>query len=249
VETVLSIPSKLIINEIYYCGPINHAFYFFDQFVELYNASNDTVYLDGLLVGRARQYAHPDMETNDFVQAISLFRFPGEPLEGQDYPLAPGEFSVLAGDALDHSLYIANAMDLSNADWEFYDQYGGDIDNPAPNISNQLPERAIDFMINLGHNAVILSDGSDWYYGEERISGNGQYVHFPIETVIDVVEYSSSSESTKEITARLDAGFAGIGMLKYSGKSVERRLLGFDTNNSTLDFVINAVPTPGFQHE
>ena len=248
IKTVISFPSTVVINEIYYCGPVNRAFYFYDQFVELYNVSEDTVYLDGMLVSRALQAQHPTMETNDFVQGIYLYRFPGEPLTGRNYPLAPGEFTVLASDAINHSLYIPNAVDLSEAEWEFYNPYGGDLDNPAENLMNQLPEKSSDFLINLSHNGVILADGSDWYYGEFNEAGTYQYVHIPIETVLDAVEYSSNSELQKEITTRLDAGFAGIGMLKYSGKSVERRIPGFDTNNSTLDFVIIDTPTPGYQH-
>ncbi len=248
-KTILSVASKLVINEIYYCGPANNAFYFYDQYVELYNTSQDTVYLDGMIVCRARQAEHPEMETIDFVQAIYMFKFPGESLTGREYPVAPGQFVVLAQDALDHSKYITNAVDLSGADWEFFDPYGADINNPAPNINNILPDRTSDFMINVSHNAVILADGSDWYYGDSYESSDKQYIHIPISTVIDAVEYASSTESTKEVTMRLDAGFAGIGTLKYSGKSTERRLPGFDTNNSTLDFVLNNTPTPGYQHE
>ncbi len=244
-----AIPASIVINEIYYCGPVNKAFYFYDQFVELYNTSDHIVYLDGLIVCRALQKQHPTMETNDFVQVIYVFQFPGEPKTGREYPLYPGEFAVIAQDAYDHSQYIKTAVDLSDADWEFFDPYGGDIDSPPPNVTNILPEHTVDFMINLAHNAVVLADGSDWYYGETSESGRYQYVHIPIETVIDAVEYSSNSESTKELTTRLDAGFAGIGMTKYSGQSVERRVAGEDTDNSTIDFVILETPTPGYQHE
>jgi len=63
------------------------------------------------------------------------------------------------------------------------------------------------------------------------------------------VEYSANGTKQKELTTRVDAGFAGVGISKYSGKSVERRLPGFDTNNSNLDFVNVDHPTPGYQHE
>jgi hypothetical protein len=248
VRTNIAVPSNVVINEIYYCGPVNRAFYFFDQFVELYNTSNDTVYLDGMLVSRARQYAHPDIETNDFLQGIYLYKFPGEPLTGRDHPLPPGEFTVLASDAYDHSAFIDNAVDLSDAEWEFYNIYGGDLDNPAKNLVNLLPDKSSDFLINLVHNAVILSDGSEWYFGEMNDAGTYQYIHFPISTVLDAVEYCTNAEKKKEITTRVDAGFAGIGVLKYSGVSVERRFPGFDTNNSTLDFINIDTPTPGYQH-
>jgi hypothetical protein len=237
---------NLVINEIFYCGSDRPSFYFYDQFVELYNAAKKTKYLDGLIIGRARQSVHPDMEINDFVQVVYLFQFPGIPLTGRLYPIEPGETIVVAGDALDHSQYIANAIDLSQAGWEFYNPYAGEVDNPAQNVTNILPDRTVDFLINLSHNAIILADGSDWYYGENYENSDRKYIHIPFTTVIDAVEYSSNSEANKELTRRLDAGFAGVGMSKYSGKSVERRIQGFDTNNSRLDFVILDTPTPGY---
>ncbi|MBD3223335.1 MAG: DUF4876 domain-containing protein [Caldithrix sp.] len=249
VETIMETASDLVINEIYYCGPVNNAFYFYDQFVELYNPSKDTVYLDGKVLCRALSRQHPQMDTIDFMQALYIYQFPGEPLTGRNYPLLPGEFTVIAQDAFDHSQFIGSSIDLSTADWEFYNPYKGDYDSPPANVTNIAPDNSVDFMINLSHNGVILADGSEWYYGEYSQSGNYQYIHLPLHTIIDAVEYASSLESTKELTRRVDAGFAGVGMSKYSGKSTERRIPGFDTNNSTLDFIVIDHPTPGYQHE
>jgi hypothetical protein len=237
---------NLVINEIYYAGPVNKAFYFYDQFVELYNASNETKYLDGLIVARARQSLNPDLETNDFVQVLNTNQFPGTPLTGREYPVEPGEFILIAADALDHSQYIDTAVDLSHAGWEFYNPYCGEEDNPANNVTNIIESRTIDFMLNLVENAVVLADGSEWEYGEFSESGYTQFIHIPINTVIDAVDYSCNSEGTKEFTRRLDAGYAGVGLSKYSGKSVERRIPGFDTNNSRVDFINLDVPTPGY---
>lgn len=240
--------SNLVINEIYYCGPPNRSFYFYDQFVELYNNADFTVYLDGMFICRTVQNRHPNLETNDFVQTLNIFKFPGEPLTGTSYPLEPGEFVVIAQDAIDHSQFVEKALDLSGADWEFYNPYSGDIDNPAPNVENFLPEKTNDFMINLVHNGVILSDGSDWYWGETSETGY-QYLHIPISTILDGVEYSASPEKQKELTKRIDAGFAGVGIAKYSGYSTQRREPGYDTNNSSIDFVNLEHPTPGYQNE
>lgn len=237
--------SSLVINEIYYCGPVNKAFYFYDQFIELYNNSDSTVYLDGLILCRGLQKHKPDQDSVDYVQVIYIYQFPGEPKVGREYPLGPHEYTVIAQDAVDHSQYIDTALDLSDADWEFYNPYGAEVDNPAPNVVNVIPENSTDFMINLVHNFVLLADGSDYYPGEVSEYGY-QYYHVPISTVIDGVEYSSNPNSQKELTKRIDAGFAGIGMSKYSGKSVQRRQPGFDTNNSSLDFIILDHPTPGY---
>ena len=40
----------IAINEIYSVGPVNNMFFFYDQFLELYNASDSIRYLDGMLV-------------------------------------------------------------------------------------------------------------------------------------------------------------------------------------------------------
>ena len=240
--------SSIVINEIYFCGPVNTVNYVYDQFVELYNSGDSTAYLDGLIICRARPYSHPDMETNDFLQAICFFKFPGEYNITWDYPIEPGQFIVVASDAFDHASVIANSVNLSDAEWEFYNPYAGDIDYPAANVVNILPEFTIDFLISLVHNAVILADGSNWYYGDVKNDKGDQYVHVPIKDILDVVEYSSNAEAEKQITIRLDAGFAGVGMQRYSGKSVERRFPGFDLNNSSLDFINLDKPTPGYQH-
>jgi hypothetical protein len=49
------------------------------------------------------------------------------------------------------------------------------------------------------------------------------------------------------MTIRVDAGFGGVGLTRYSGYSIERKEPGFDTNNSTVDFVNLTRPTPGYQ--
>ena len=246
VKTRLLPRSPLVINEIYYAGPPNKAFYFFDQYVELYNSADTTVYLDGKILCRARQARPLNIDEVDYVQVIYVYQFPGVPLTGRSYPLEPEAFTVIAMDAVDHSAYIDGAADLSEADWEFYNPYAGDLDNPAGNVTNVIPENSTDFMINVVHNAIILADGSEYIYGE--ISEHGyQYIHIPIETILDGVEYSANPEKQKELTFRVDAGFAGVGIGKYTGKSTQRRLPGYDTNNSSLDFIVLNHPTPGYQ--
>jgi len=250
IKTIASVSSGLVINEIYYTGPPNRAFYFYDQFVELYNGGTKTLYLDGLIICRARGTVPSNIEEVDYMQALYVYQFPGVPVEGEEYPIEPGEFCVIAQDAINHSLYIEGAADLSGAGWEFYNPYKGDWDSPAQDVVNALPERpGTDFMISLTHDAVILAEGKDFYPGDWNSSQTSQYTHIPLNRVLDVVEYSTNPEKKKEVTIRVDAGFAGIGIAKYDGQSTERRIPGSDTNNSTLDYVTIKTPTPGYHHE
>jgi len=238
---------ELMINEIFYCGSDRSSFYFYDQFVELYNSSDDTLYLDGIILTRQTQTYYPDQEEVDFVRAIYAFQFPGTPVTGKQYPIRPKQYVVIASDAVDHTLYCSKSIDLSGADWECFNPIGSDYDNPTvPNIVSIHPTSRMDYLINLSHNAAVISTGEEysfWEYEPGRF-----HVIIPIYTIIDGIEYASNSTLTKVLTQRVDAGFAGLGCTKYSGHSTERRELGLDTDNSSFDFLLITPPTPGYSH-
>jgi hypothetical protein len=238
--------SDLMINEIFYAGSDASSFYFYDQYVELYNAAADTMYLDGMILTRQLQTAYPDQDEVPYVRALYAYQFPGTPVTGRQHPIAPGQFVVIASDAVNHTQWCKKSIDLSHADWECFNPLSADYDNPAvPNIVNINPASKVDYMINLVHNAVVLATGESYEYAEYDV---GKYNFLiPISTIVDAVEYASSSTSTKELTSRVDAGFAGVGNTRYSGQSAERRVIGLDTNDSSFDFVIT-VATPGYSH-
>ncbi|MCK4715868.1 MAG: DUF4876 domain-containing protein, partial [Candidatus Marinimicrobia bacterium] len=240
IDTIYTIASGaqpgLKINEIYSAGPPNRSYYFYDQFIELYNSSSDTIYLDGMVICRMWH----------MLESVTyIFQFPGEPLIGREYPVPPENFVVIAQDAIDHTnipnLPLPESVDLSHADWEFRNSVDyGDFDNPdVPDIDNLEVGHTLDFMINLAGDVILIANGSDLNY----LDG------IDINSVIDCVEYHKSSDAMKEIEAELDRGFAGVGIIKYGGESIERISAGFDSNNSTVDFVILSSPTPGYQHE
>lgn len=240
--------SDLMINEVFYCGSDYSSFYFYDQFVELYNAADTTMYLDGIILTRQVQSAFPEQDEVPYIRAIYAYQFPGTPVTGRQYPIEPGQFVVIAADAIDHTAWNDKSIDLSGADWECFNALGGDYDVPGvPNLINIVPTVSVDYMINLSHNGVVIATGESYSF-MERDTGTGLYILIPIETVIDGIEYASRSTSTKELTSRVDAGFAGLGCTKYSGQSTERRELGLDTNDSSFDFTLIDRPTPGWSH-
>jgi len=219
------------INEIYSSGPPNRLFWFYDQFYELYNSSDDTLYLDGMIFCRMG---------SGLANVTYIFQFPGTPLTGQQYPIAPDSFVVVAMDAIDCRTIISTSIDLSDAEYEFRNSLDyADFDNPnAFNLDNLETGNTLDFMVGLTGDVVLIADGSDLDYTDG----------IDLESVVDCVEWSSSSTHIKEIEDALDSGCGGVGISRYSGYSIERISPGFDTNNSTTDFQNRSTPTPGYQY-
>ena len=166
-----------------------------------------------------------------------IYKFPGRAGE-KNFPFYPKQFLVLAGDAVDHRKVVSNSIDLSHADWEFYNQYmAADIDNPnVPNLINLQPDVGNKFLIRLTSDIVALASGVDtvWTDGID------------ISSIIDAVQYASDPTTQKTIDDRLDRGIAP-NPPRYSGKSMQRKEPGMDTNDGSLDWEIIPAPTPGRQ--
>ena len=248
VDTIYAKPvsaSGIAINEIYSAGPVNKIFFIFDQFIELYNSSDDTKYLDGMQVFRVTRNSEgvgpggDEGDDGDIDGMTYCFKFPGKPGE-KNYPFPSHKFIVLAQDALDHRKSVSTSIDLSNADWEFYNQLSAtDFDNKkVPNLININQEETGEFLISLTSDIIIVADGRDsvWQDGID------------IETILDGVEYQSSATKRKTLDDRIDRGWVKS-VPKFSGKSLERREPGTDTDDGTLDWRIIPHPTPGYQYE
>ncbi|MEN5197134.1 MULTISPECIES: DUF4876 domain-containing protein [Sphingobacterium] len=117
-------PNGLVIKQIYYAG--SHATLgasFRDQFIEIFNNSDQIQYADSLCIAEAygannrnaiytyqanskqydwsKSYGMPtNIKANsDYVYAQTILRLPGQ---GQDYPIAPGQSIVIAATATNH---------------------------------------------------------------------------------------------------------------------------------------------------
>jgi len=132
---------SLVISEVFdYWGPPESGFttYGFGSYVELYNNSDTTVYLDGLALlktpptwhGSGVCDAEPRVRRLDsaLVYTGSITAFPGS---GRNHPVLPGEARVVAMDAINHVVAAPEKLqvDLSRAHFEeFWTE--GDVDNP-----------------------------------------------------------------------------------------------------------------------
>jgi len=235
--------SKIIFSEIYYNGSVKNPipYYYHDQFTELYNNSEDVVYLDSLIIADA-EYGYRD---EDYIHSVHAYMFPGD---GDDYPLAPGEMVIVAQDAMNHS--ANNSVDLSGAEFEYYAYGQSDVDYPATNMIQLHHKYGVDFLYSVKSSAIVLLKVADPYaYGYD----NNNQIQLPKSAVLDGVEYKEdlTDYDYKRLGPTIDAGITG-GFEMYQSKSIQRKIdyyqngraILIDNNNSSIDFKVITPPPP-----
>jgi hypothetical protein len=249
----LIVESPLVISEIYSVGPPDAGLYFHDKYVEVFNQSNETVYLDKIIIATVYSVSYSGLsyvDDPDYVHSSNIWKFPGD---GDDYPIEPGEFVVCAEDAIDHTVNAPKSIDLSDVSFEFYKSDAPDLDNKnVPNMKKIYQSSGFDWLIGGEQGAIVLStahkDSLKWY--------DDHYI-IPNETVLDGVEYLDDVTRLEEkiLYPGIDAGAAG-GLEFYTGKTLERipvfkdgRYQMKDDNNSSLDFNIYSKPSPEYHNE
>lgn len=274
-EEIIELPltqaktSALIIKEIYFggCKGLNNEDYQADQYVTLYNNSDMTIYLDGLcvaVVDPGNYQESPWMKYTDMkrIPVNDLtWQFPGS---GKEYPLAPGEETTIATNAVDHTsggFQQANSVDLSGVDWGFWDvtlerQNITAGVKPLKLLAKLNPSLMMYALPVFGPTFMVFSlqDSPAEYVQdlnnrEPRPNANNQkksYLMVPQEWVIDCVECVKDINSPKRVPNGLDNGKCYIPGEQYSGRSVIRkkketidgRVVFQDTNNSTEDMEV-----------
>jgi hypothetical protein len=117
--------SQIIIKELYFGGCKNLSTsksYTKDNYVILYNNSDEIAYLDSLCIGVAYPWNAPGAgKTPDFINLETGELMPGAPNSGmgwmfegsgKDLPLLPGEQAVISLNAIDHTTVTANSVNL-----------------------------------------------------------------------------------------------------------------------------------------
>ena len=146
-------PGELLIEEVYFTGsPIEGSTSpSMDQYIKLTNNSDRVVYADGVLfvtnfitgtiTSVGAYYEYPELE--DGLAVNNMYAIPGK---GDEHPLAPGESLILALAAIDYTASYqdgdnviegnSNAIDLSRAHFEFYDENDIYPDTDNPDVEN-----------------------------------------------------------------------------------------------------------------
>ncbi len=239
-----------VIKEVYYAGsktPDGKSYYS-DQFVEIYNNTNDTLYADKLCIGMLQQsganpnnWVNPDGSImDDLPITYQVWIVPGI---GIEHPVYPGKSFVIAQDGINHITdpngNPASPVDLSKADWETYMEIAGkDTDAPAvPNLTMMYTTSAIvqDWTLSVNGSALILFRlHVDWqtyvanpanFKTSPGTTSTIKYFMVNKSLVIDAVEMVQADETKryKRLPLTLDAGYTYIDGGSYCSKSVRRK--------------------------
>ncbi|MCD8182791.1 MAG: DUF4876 domain-containing protein [Bacteroides sp.] len=241
--------NALVIKELYYgdCIGRQGEEYQADQYVTLYNNSDETLYLDGLciaVVDPPTALASPWMEYTDMkrIPVNDLaWQFPGT---GKDYPLAPGAETTIATNAVNHTggeYQHPNSVDLSGVDWGFWDVSLGRQDIQAgvtpmklisklnSNISMYLfPVLGPTLMVFTLQGASAKDYVDDPANREPRPQASNQnklYLMIPKEWVIDCIECVENVDriTRKRVPDELNHTPTFLPEGAYNGKSLVRK--------------------------
>ncbi len=244
-----------VISELFYAGykssetqkKYRQASYF-----EIYNNSNEVLYADGLAIGetafntdfaRLNSKLTPDDRiTNTAIHAF--YRIPGN---GRQYPVKPGQTLVICDIPDDHSKNFTGAVNLSEADFEWYDDNEILPDADVAEVSNM--EKVYCYTRTIwqpnaqGVNAYVLFklDKTKQNFLDENLqtynyhfSFNGfereitkNYYYVPNSSIIDAVELSNETKFTwKILSPELDLSWTNSGYVDDSrfGKSIVRKV-------------------------
>ena len=268
IDLSAAIVKGLMISKVYYSGTKDQMDrnYGTDSYIEIFNNSDEVVYIDGKYLGLAESVspaAYPANENPDSIYMRQICQFPGT---GADYPVQPGGSIVVAArSARDHRESALNTVDLSHADFEVKVMEGsGNPDVPMlPIISNSTKIQTLN-LLSGGPNAVVLfetdEDVLSWPEVYQRGKTSGELfrrIHKSV--VIDGVEclkkpaQTDPDVNTKRLQAEIDAGYITITAINGNNhESVDRKVSRYengryyltDTNNSSADFVVCTDPTP-----
>jgi len=227
-----------VISEIFFTGTTTPEgkSYSGDQYIIITNNSDVTLYADSIAVLESsflttikEDYSPDIMSTHFSVQAC--YMIPGD---GKSVPVEPGQSLKLAVNAINHTSEQPNSIDLSDADFEFYDETSNpnftDPDGTAPNLDKWYCYTATIYQFHSrGFNSMAIAkmktSKEDWLenyvydatymfvFGDfsKEMTKSGIY-KVPNEWILDGVNLSV--ESVREwnvLDASIDAGWTYCG--------------------------------------
>lgn len=249
--------SPLIFKEIFYSGTAN--FYFRNQFYEIYNNSEELLYLDGIYFANlyptkstSKLPVWPQEDGDKYVYADRIWKFPGD---GTTYPLKPGESCVISQFAANHKLDIYNPdspVDCSGSEFEFNmnnpkfpDQPAYDMEHVFFNGKSDKGKSPQYLTSVFGGAYVIFRVPKDASYDpvnnkalqtkDLASSRTTLYAKIPLEYVLDAVEAvdDETKVNAKRMPGILDAGITTVGAT-YNSLGVARKKIGENPDGTPI---------------
>jgi hypothetical protein len=274
----ISVPSPLIIREIYFGGSqgITGGNYIQDAYIEIYNNSSRTVYLDSLFVATvapANSTASDPWRGLRETEHLPLFSFifmvPGD---GTTHPLLPGEGAVFARNALDHSRVATSGLRLDRAHFALYHPTFTQQNPPEPGVvTMELMGTAQGSAVawSVGSPAFVIYRVPDWAEYRRNhttwrrhapgTSSGILYWHIDKDWILDGVEIITRPTAptvNKRLPLSVDISYTWLRRGQYLGFAVRRkveaimpdgRIIYQDTNNSDEDFETDVIPKPALR--
>lgn len=246
----------LVIKEYYYAGsqtPEDKT-YFSDQFIEIYNNSDEVIYIDQLCIGLIDPLASSQISTwvdesgnlqDKLPLGTTSWYIPGT---GQEHPLQPRTSIVIAMDGIDHQTDEAgnpnSPVNLGNADWEtYFGDVNGGKDADAANVPNlsllyTTSTTVVDFLYSVFGSAVVIfklptapavfaADAANFATkpGATGTAASTLYLQIPREYVVDAVEAVYPDEAKRNKRLPSDLDAGSVFCEKsYNSKSVRRKV-------------------------
>ena len=267
-----------VISEIFYTGtttPEDKQYSGGDAYIIITNNSDVTLYADSIAVLESqfmttdKQDYTPDV-MNEAFSVDAVYMIPGK---GTDVAVAPGQSLTLAINAINHKEANPNSMDLTGADFEFYDESSNprvtDPDGASPNLDKWYCYTATVYGFhNRGFKSMAIARMKtdketllkDYAYTAEYtfVFNDNAYpmstdtYKVPNTWILDAVNLSVESMFQWIVTSpALDAGWTYCGkvdrdMTRYNKAVIRKQDANgkyVDTNNSTNDFIPETKPS------
>ena len=245
-----------IFEEIFFTGTrrASGSSYIGDTYFKIYNNTDHVLYADGLAICESKFkstqfYTYTPDIRQDEMTVHAIYVIPGN---GTEHPVAPGESLVICDTGIDHRISNPNSFDLSDADFEWYDESTNpshtDIDSPTvPNLDKWYCYTQTVFIphnrgfssfalarIPIGKEAYL----SDYYYDYEytmylpagTFPMSGSAYRLPNEWIVDGVNCSVETDRQWNVLPpSIDAGWTHCGAMdsdeKRFFKSIRRKML------------------------
>ncbi len=208
---------SLVFSEIYCTGSLNATGTngLRDTYFKIYNNTDSIIYADGLALAESAfvnakastfEILTSENDRNVNFTAGTVWVIPGS---GKDVPVEPGKSITIVDQAIDWNAQVPGALNLTTADFEWWDDHAQDTDNPSvPNLDKWYSYSATIWIVsnqaNRSYALVRFPEGmtaesylSNYHGGYDYIGSTGKQMHndkaylIPNSWIVDGVNLSN----------------------------------------------------------